>query len=307
MKEFITNGYTRPRHWETVYHDLADLYGPKIGLDGIGLWFTYKRFVQHAPGHLLKGRSWPSARNLLASLFGVGQTKLRNVRQHLEIAGLITATSGSDLAAHSLTITMADLAAIGIQNPARSLIIEVNDPLTFYPFCEKFNLTYSPTQRGAQWEMTFNDYSGFIRGPNRLLAAARWIENNLAISSTDRPYQPLITEEQINSLLRCKPDDAETIELRHRLLSRRAQIAGEALGARVLPNDILINLQRLRWAGPTTEIEIAYRENPHRVKKAILDTLVIADTLDNPAAFIRDTLRQPYVRPPQSAMNEIPY
>ena len=308
MNEFIVNGYTRPRHWETIYHDIADLYGPKIRLDGIGLWFTYKRFVQHTPGHLLEDKAWPSARDLLANLFHVGQTSLRNTRQRLEATGLITATSGRDLTASS-TITMSDLAAIGIQNPAKVLIIEVNDPLTLHPFCEQFSLTYSPVRQGRQWEMEFDDYSGIIRGPNRLLAAVRWIEDNLAVNPTDRPYRPLVTEEQINSLLRCNLDDAETIELRQRLLNRRAQIAGEALGAKMLPNDVLANLSRLGWVGSTAVIETAYRENPHRVKQVIQKALVMMDSLRDPAGFIHDTLSQPYVKPPQpmEEMEEISY
>lgn len=333
MSELIVNGYTRSRHWETIYHDIADLYGPKIGLDGIGLWFTYRRYVQHAPGHLLEDKAWPSHRGRLQPLFRIGHTSMANTRERLVDAGLITATPGSQYVRRLQEqydqqlliqqekskprqpvqrITMANLAAIGIQNPARVLIIEVSDPLSLHPFCEKFNLTYQPTRKGARWEVEFDDYPGLIQGPNRLLAATRWIEDNLNVISADRPYHPLVTEEQINSLLRCKPDDAETIELRNRLLLVRARITGQAAQPlhQPLPQDILANLNLLGWQGATTEVETAFQQNPHRLRQILGETLAAArgETIKSPAALFRDRLRtDPPAPPPQPQMEEVPY
>jgi hypothetical protein len=102
---------------------------------------------------------------MLAPLFGVGQKRLANVRRALKKAGLIAVTFGAQLVAHSgeeyerqmlvwqiegkprapvHRVTMRELAALGIQNPANTLFIEVNDPLPIFPFCEKFTLTCRP-------------------------------------------------------------------------------------------------------------------------------------------------------------------
>lgn len=321
----ITEGYTRDRHWEIVYHDLVDLYGPKIGLDGIGLWVTYRRFVQHNPDHLLTDKAWPSHRGLLAPLFKVGQTRLRNTRRDLVDAGLIDVTKGRDLARRSQEeydqqilswheegkprkpvrrITLSELAAMGIQNPSRTLFIEVNDPLPFHAFCEKFALTYSPQVTGHNeagqpiWNMAFDDYEGLIRGPNRLLAAARYIEDNLCVRGADRSHWPLVTEQQIKSLLRCKPDDAETVNLRNRLLERRATVArrGErpdsarAISS-ALPTDVLEKLRRLRWNGPTDEVASYFAKDPDLVYELLDYWLEHRHEVDNPAAAFRQALR----------------
>lgn len=233
-----------------VYHDLVDLYGPKIGLEGVGLWITYKRFIQNNPEHLLTGMAWPSHRALLAPLFRVGERALRGAREALADAGLITVFTGRELAAATQAeqeeqqllrisegkarkavrlITLTDLAAAGIRNPARSLMIEVNDPLPFYAFCEAFDLTYSPhvtayDADGLQvWNMLFDDYPGLIRGPNRILAAARYVEDNLDASEADRRYWPLIGESAVRSLLRSRSDDKDVTVIRERLLRKRAE------------------------------------------------------------------------------------
>jgi hypothetical protein len=243
---FIAEGYKRQRHWEVVYHDLVDLYGPMIGPDGIGLWVTYKRFVQHDPDHLLTGLAWPSHRKTLASLLRVSQDSLRSGRQSLVEVGLITATKGRDLVSRSVEaheeqqqillaegkprtavrrITMQDLVEAGIQNPANTILIEVHDPLPLYAFCERFSLTYYSEQRpGGCWDVEFEDYPGIVQGPNRILAAIRHITDNLDAPPNDRYYWPLISEEEIRSLLRCKPDDEEIPLIRDRLLARRAQV-----------------------------------------------------------------------------------
>ena len=97
---FVTSGYSRDRHWEHTYHDLHDLYGPMIGIEGPTMWFVYKRHIQRNPDHLLLDLAWPSHKEL-SKFYTVGETKLRGVRQRLEKAGLITVTRGRDLAAQS--------------------------------------------------------------------------------------------------------------------------------------------------------------------------------------------------------------
>ncbi len=319
---FITSGYTRDRHWEVVYHDLVDLYGPKIGPDGIGIWVTYKRFIQHNPEHLLVDKTWVSHKGTLASLFQVGQTTLRTTRTKLKDAGVITIASGRDLVTRSQRqynaqllgggkipqngpITMSRLAAMGIRNPATTLFIEINDPLTLHAFCDRFKLTCSPFIKwynadSPVWEMQFSDdYAGLIRGPNRLLAAVRYIEDNLSASRGDRVHWPLVTEEQVRSLLRCKDDDRETIAIRTRLLQRRARLVGESPGA-PLPDNVLIGLDQLGFRGPTTEVERYFRDDPRRVIKVLQHTLRAAKTerdgeltVDNPAALFLTLLRDP--------------
>jgi hypothetical protein len=335
----ITEGYTRDRHWEIVYHDLIDLYGPKIGLDGIGLWVTYKRFIQHNPDHLLTDKAWPSHRGLLAPLFKVGQTSLRNTRRDLVDAGLIEVTKGRDLARRSQEdydrqvlswheegkprkpvrrITLGQLAAMGIQNPSRTLFIEVNDPLSFHSFCERFLLTYSPqvTSHNDEgqpvWNMEFDDYDGMIRGPNRLLAATRYIENNLCARPADRDHWPLVTEQQIRSLLRCKPDDKETINIRRRMLERRAAAAGRADRSQVstqeptpLPDDVLSMLRRLRWNGPTAEVAAHFARDPDRVYELLDYWLEHRSEVDNPAAAFRQALRYASATAPDSIPDEL--
>lgn len=329
----ITEGYTRDRHWEIVYHDLMDLYGPKIGLEGVGLWVTYRRFIQHNPDHLLTDKAWPSHRGLLAPLFKVGQTKLRNTRQDLVDVGLIDIIKGRDLASQSQEaydqqllkwheqgkprkavsrITLGDLAALGIQNPARTLFIEVNDPLPFHAFCERFTLTYSPQVTSHNdlgqpvWNIVFDDYDGIIRGPNRLLAAARYIEDNLSIAPSDRSHWPLVSEQQIKSLLRCRPDDAETINIRQRLLERRASVArygrNTPIGSEgpALPDDVLSMLKRLQWSGSTAEVEAYFREDSALVYEQLNHWLEHREEVDNPAAAFRESLRFAASAPPDS-------
>ncbi len=323
----ITEGYTRKRHWEIVYHDLIDLYGPKIGLDGIGLWNTYKRFVQHDPDHLLLDKAWPSHRGLLAPLFKVGQTSLRNARDRLVDAGLIKITSGRHLASRSQTIyeqqlliwqeeekprkpirriTLSDLADLGIQNPARTLFIEVNDPLTLHPFCERFGLRCVPEVTSHNdngqpvWNMVFEDYPGLIRGPNRLLSAIHYIENNLNVSPTDRVHFPLVTEQQIRSLLRCRSDDSATINIRSRLLARRTQIASSDQGMTTahqpsspptLPDDVLGMLRLLGWQGSTEEVEQHFQRDQELVYERLNYWVIHREEVDNPAAAFRESLR----------------
>ncbi|MCP4539736.1 MAG: GntR family transcriptional regulator [Chloroflexi bacterium] len=309
---FITGGYTRDRHWENIYHDLHDLYGPMIGIEGPTMWFVYKRHIQHSPDHLLTDMAWPSHKQL-AKFYGVGETKLRNARERLEKAGLITVTRGRDLASQSQwhydhqllnggktqngAITLSDLAALGIQNPARAMFIKIHDPLTFHPFCNKFNFSYSPIIKYNKWEMEFDDYGGRIYGPNRLLAAVRYIENNLSAAPSDRYHWPLITEEQIRSLLRCKDDDYETIEICRRMLQRKARIAGAAPGS-ILPDHVLAKLRQLGWQGDTAEVEQHFATNPQRVIDLLLQALTAAtvqrngqQTVKNPAALFRTLLR----------------
>lgn len=306
----LAEGYTRQRHWEVVYHDLVDLYGPMIGLDGIGLWLAYKRFLQNDPDHLLTDLAWPSHRGRLAPLFSVGQTALRNARHTLEEAKLVTALSGQELVERAQAeydqqlleayqansrrswtlqrITLGDLtAAAGVRNPARTLFIEVHDPLSLHPFCETFGYTYSAQPNGRhRWEMRFDDYGGIIQGPNRLLAAVRYVEDHLVE----------LEEHVIRSLLRCQPGDAETVEVRERLLQRRTeQIQG--LEARSdegspqdLPADLLEDLEDLGWVGSTAEVEQAYEMDPERVR-GWLTFWLSANGVENPAGAFRAALR----------------
>jgi hypothetical protein len=335
-REIISEGYTRDRHWEYVYHDTVDLYGPKIGLDGIGLWFAYKRFVQHNPDHLLVDKAWPSHRGLLAPLFRVGQDSLSSARRRLEKAGLITVTSGAQLVARSheeyqrqmliwqdegkprspvRRIAMKELVALGIKNPRNTLFVDVNDPLPILSFCEKFNLTCKAEFRYGQWEMVFSDdYPGLIRGPNRLMVAARYIEDNLDVEPVDRPYNPMLTEEQIRSLLRCKPDDNETPIIRSRLIQRRAKLVGEPSPGMALPENILLGLRNLGWRGDTAEIEVHFRENPQRVVELLTHALTASlkmhdgeKTVKNPAALFRDLLREDEALFGPPDIEEIPY
>lgn len=328
----IVEGYTRERHWEIVYHDLIDLYGPKIGLDGIGLWITYKRFIQHNPDHLLTDKAWPSHRGLLAPLFKVGQTKLRNARQSLADAGLIEVVKGRDLARRSQEeydqqlliwhdqgkprkpvsrITLSDLADLGIQNPSRTIFIEVNDPLTFHAFCDYFELAYSPdstsldSQGRPVWNMRFEDYSGLIRGPNRLLAAARYIEDNLKAHAAERHASSLVTEQQVRSLLRCRSDDQETQSIRDRLLDWRYSLVdgddlvGNGLPPRdVLPAEVLSKLDRLGWKGSFLEVEKHFHRDPDRVYEQLNYWLEHRGEVDNAAAAFRESLRYAPTDPP---------
>lgn len=313
-KVLITTGYTRDRHWETIYHDLHDLYGPLIGMEGPTMWFVYKRHIQHNPDHLLVDLAWPSHKEL-AKFYDVGETRLRNARLRLETAGLITVTRGRDLATQSQwkynnqllnggkiqnsAITLSGLATLGIQNPSTTLFIKVHDPLTFHPFCDKFNLSYSPVFKYGKWELAFDDHGGRIYGPNRLLAAVRYIEDNLNAAPSDRQHWPLITDEQIRSLLRCKDDDYETIEIRQRMLQRRARIAGGAPG-QALPSHVLVKLRQLGWKGDTAEVEQYFETDPQRVitllHQALAATTAQRDgqpTVKNPAALFRTFLRDP--------------
>jgi hypothetical protein len=178
-------------------------------------------------------------------------------------------------------------AAAGVRNPARTLFIEVHDPLSFHPFCETFGYTYSAQSSGRhRWEMRFDDYDGIIQGPNRLLAAVRYVEDHLIE----------LEEHVIRSLLRCQPGDAETIEVRARLLQRRMeQIQGLDGGSddgspQDLPADLREDLEDLGWVGPTAELEQAYQRDPERVR-GWLTFWLSANGVENTAGAFRAALR----------------
>lgn len=248
---WIAEGYRRPANFEIVYHDLLDLYGPKIGAEGIGLWFAYRRFVQNNPSHRLNGLAWPSHKGLLSDLLDSTPHKLREARKKLAEAGLIVSTAGRDLVKRSQeefpmedydnwlsqafpgrkkrSLSLAELASLGIRNPATTLLIQVNDPLPFHDFCSRFDLAYYPvptqTVDGFVWNMGFVDYAGLIRGTNRIAAAVSFIHQNLEISATDRHYEPVIDEQVIHSLLRVRKEDKALDEIRDKLLRRRTEVA----------------------------------------------------------------------------------
>jgi hypothetical protein len=282
MDLHISEGYTRKRHWEIVYHDLMDLYGPMIGPDGIGMWLTYKRYVQNDPEHILEGRAWPSHRSL-ADLYGCGRKRLHSARKRLTSAGLITVTRGSDLG-----MDLSDIARLGIQNPANTLFIEVNDPLEFDDFCAAFFLAYSPVEHNGRWDMKFDDYEGRILGNNRLLAAAAYIEEHI----TD------VTEEQIRSLLRCSEDDRKTIGIRNRLINRHRQHSDETQRrVSTLPDTALAILRRLGWQGPLDEVEELFAEDSELVWEQLDYWLKHRNDVDNPAAALRQSLRYGSLEP----------
>lgn len=324
MDVSIIAGYTRQRHFEIVYHDLVDLYGPMISDAGIGLWVTYKRHVQRNPGHLLEGRAWPSHRDRLAKLLRVGQTHLRTCRHALQKAGLIEVISGQRLVDESQQeynaqvlnaytegkprkavrrITLRDLAAMGIQNPAKSLFITVNDPLPLLPFCEKFNLTFSPQVEYVAdepvWGMKFDDYDGIIQGANRLIAAIHYIEENLAVHEVDRVHCPLVTEQQILSLLRCKDDDTETRMVCARLLEQRRALVGAPAPPvyepkpSTLPDEVQGILRLIGWKGSLEEVEQRFKQDPEHVRVLLMYWLDHRHEVDNAAAAFREDLRSP--------------
>jgi hypothetical protein len=147
--------------------------------------------------------------------------------------------------------------------------------------------------------MVFDEYPGLIRGPNRLMVAARYIEDNLNIDPVDRPYNPMVTEEQIRSLLRCKPDDNDTPIIRSRLIQRRAKLVGEPSPGMALPENILVGLRNLGWRGDTAEVEAHFRDNPQRVIELLTHALTASlrmcdgeQAVEEPAALFRALLRK---------------
>ena len=277
----VTNGYTRRRHWEVVYHDLLDLYGPMIGMDGIGLWITYKRYVQNDPEHLLCDRAWPSHRGLECH-YSAGRRKIHNARERLERTRLIHVKPGSELSSE-VGLTLAQLARVGIQNPAATLFIRVNDPLEFHAFCEEFGYKYEPIQTpSGHWNMAFRKYPGRIMGPNRLLAAAAYIENSIKSVSTT----------QIRSLLRCNPNDHATVKVRSRLLNQWRAVNGPETQIRhtTLPDNVLRALSRLGWQGSLGIVEEAFLNNADYAWQQIEYWLEHRDEVDRPAAALRKAL-----------------
>jgi len=279
----VTNGYTRRRHWEIVYHDLMDLYTPMIGLDGIGLWLTYRRYVQHDPDHLLTDHAWPSHRRLAGRLKKHGRNRLTAVRERLQRARLIEATPGKELV-QDKGLKLCQLAMLGIQNPANTLFIKIHDPLEFGAFCAEFGYTCRPVQLpSGHWDMAFDEYPGKIVGNNRLLAATSYIESHLEE----------VSAAQIRSLLRCSPTDKQTITVRARLLDRHRKVVPEAPQRKhtPLPDDVLSILARLGWKGSLQEVEEAFASDPTFVWTQLDYWLEHAEEVDNPAAALRESLR----------------
>ena len=279
---YLSNGYTRKRHFEIIYHDLMDLYGPMIGIDGVGLWVTYRRYVQNDQDHLLVDRAWPSTRGL-AGLFACGRNRLGATRDRLEEAGLISVTRGADLAANR-DLTLAQLAKLGIQNPAATLFVKVNDPLELDSFCDQFGITYAPKEkRPGLWVMAFENYTGRLMGPNRLMAAKSYIEDHLHE----------VTAEQIRSLLRCGPSDRQTLAVRSRLLDRHRQEV-DRIPRRIetsLPDDVVGILRTLGWRGSLAEVEDAHAHAPRYVWEQLDYWQQHREDVQNPAAALRESLR----------------
>jgi hypothetical protein len=279
----ITQGYTRRRHWEIVYHDLLDLYAPMIGLDGIGLWLTYRRYVQHDPDHVLTDRAWPSHRGLAGRLDYCGRKRLHSLRQRLERAHLITVKTGKVLTDET-GLELSQLAQLGIQNPASTLFIKVHDPLELDAFCDQFGFRYRPQRtRLGRWDMVFEEYTGRIIGSNRLLAAISYIEEHLEE----------VTADQIRSLLRCSPSDQQTIAVRARLLNRHRDVVPAAPQRQhsTLPDQALSILARLGWQGDLEEVEEAFSEDRTFVWEQLDYWLEHRQEVDNPAAALRKSLR----------------
>jgi hypothetical protein len=278
----VSNGYTRRRHWEIIYHDLLDLYGPMIGLEGVGLWTTYQRHVQNDPEHILADRAWPSHRGL-AGLYRSGRKSINSTRRRLQKAGLISVKPGRDLAKDA-GLSLSHLAQIGIQNPASTLFIRVNAPLEFQSFCDKFGYRYRPIQLpSGHWNMAFKEYPGRILGPNRLLAATTYLEEHIEE----------VSAAQIRSLLRCSPKDQATIKVRSRLLQRHEMIHGPEVQRRhtTLPDQVLAALKQLGWQGSLEIVEEAFTNDSSFAWQQIDYWLEHQEEVENAAAALRESLK----------------
>jgi len=172
---YVRPGDLRPAGYVQLWHDLRTLYGPRIGLAGVGLWAEFRAAIQERPGHPLAGYAWIGLR-AIQSHYQDGRIAVERALTALKGAKLLDWKSAQDLAAlwtqqRAAGIPDRDNAGVPaavlgrfLSDPVNSRIYSINDPAELPEFCCKFDLSIRIDPATGQCQ--FPDYPGRI--------SARW-------------------------------------------------------------------------------------------------------------------------------------
>lgn len=164
----VQAGELRDPGFVPAWHDLRMFYGPKIKLDGVGLWCELRANVHQGGAHPLDGYAWPGYRGL-ADAYGLSRDQLAPRFDRLRDAGLVAWVTGRELmdaweAGRQAGVSVrlregieAGLLRRLLENADASRLYTVNDPLELPAFCCKFGLTVARDERGR---VTFDGYAG---------------------------------------------------------------------------------------------------------------------------------------------------
>lgn len=168
----IQAGELRSAGFVPLWHDLRNLYGPRIGLDGVGLWAELRGLVHgFGDGHPLAGYAWPGMRGM-ADGYGIGRRKVSAVLDVLQGVALVSWDTGRDLmemfeleSEQGIPLAQrkgvaADVLRRLLENADASRLYRVNDPLELPEFCAKFGYRLVL----ADGAVKFEDYPGRLSG-----------------------------------------------------------------------------------------------------------------------------------------------
>lgn len=185
----VQAGELRDAGYVQLWHDLRCLYGPKIGLDGIGLWSELRAQVHTSGPHPLRGYAWPGLRGL-AEAYGCGRAAIGSPLEVLREVGLVEWLTGRDLIdlfERDRAAGVSDRENAGVsarvmrrllQNPEATRLYVVSDPLGLPAFCVRFDLSLALVD-GA---VVFASYRG-----GRLTARWReWVTNIMQARGVQR-------------------------------------------------------------------------------------------------------------------------
>ena len=150
----VQAGELRDAGYVRLWHDLRNFYGPRIGLDGVGLWAELRAQVHSSGVHPLSGFAWPGYRGL-GEAYGVGRDAIPPILERLREAKLVEWQTGRDLIgqfdaakragvpdSENTGVPLAVLRRI-FKNPMASRVYTVHDPLELPQFCVQFSVTLS--------------------------------------------------------------------------------------------------------------------------------------------------------------------
>lgn len=180
-------GELREAGYVRTWHDLRLLYGPMIGLAGVGLWTEIRAAINETSNHPMRGYAWLGLRGLIEH-YTEGRRAIVNTMDAMRDARLLTWLTGAELDAlweQNAARGVPDKENPGIPsktllrffaNPAASRVYTVNDPLELPEFCVAFGhtITFDATANRC----LFLDYPGRI--------IARWQDWLKGLMSVNR-------------------------------------------------------------------------------------------------------------------------
>lgn len=182
----VRPGEIRQAGYVQLWHDLRLLYGPKIGLQGVGLWAEIRAAINENDRHPLHGYAWLSLRKI-EEHYTEGRTAITSTIESLRTADLLSWHTGREMVEiweAQAAAGVPDRSNPGIplstlsrffSNPTASRVYTVNDPLEVPEFCARFDLviTLDKTTNRA----VFQDY------PGRLTARWQdWLKGLMAVN-----------------------------------------------------------------------------------------------------------------------------